>query len=593
MDTLTLVAALILAGVFGVAGVAKLRDRKGTREAVRAFGAPALLVPAIALVLPLAELAVAGALLFPATRFAGAVGALGLLVLFSAAIAVSLARGKTPDCHCFGQLHSAPTSWKTLARNGLLGALAGGLVIATRSDAGPLAVGVDCGTRQRTELGLIAGVLAVAALITALGASFLALTRAYGRVLLRLDATERALEAAGSRSRAARLVGCQSSGSTPGRPHRVRDAALECGAGHARRPPRPGASAAARLHEPRVRAVPCPPARGRPVAARARRPVDGRRCERRGARGDPRAGGRARARGDARRHRPGALRGVPHHRNAERGADRTRRQRSRATSPPARDEIEALVERVSLGAGRRRAAGREPLRRSSSSAGSTARSSRSSTRRARARSCCSGTRAVGTASRCFRRCSPGSRTRHYERSASPRRLVGRRGGDGGRRVPLGGRPRPGLRSRADVRGRRHADGGRRRRGGEDRVAAPAGGDAVLARLAAQPDHATRIGGIMSSQFDDLARALVTPTSRRRAFRLLGSAAARCRHGGARPSRARTRHKPRMPSTHDLVHEWQGQRGLRGRRRDVLRLPGGPRPMQGRHEVWRQHQQRLR
>ena len=43
----------------------------------------------------------------------------------------------------------------------------------------------------------------------------------------------------------------------------------------------------------------------------------------------------------------------------------------------------------------------------------------------------------------------------------------------------------------------------------------------------------------------------------------------------RSPRARPRHRPRMPSTHDLVHEWQGQRGLRRRRRDVLRLPGGP------------------
>ena len=217
MDTLTLVAALSLAGVFGIAGVAKLRDRKGTRVAVRAFGAPALLVSTIALVLPLAELVVAGALLFPATRFAGAVGALGLLVLFTAAIAVSLARGRTPECHCFGQLHSTPTSWKTLVRNGLLGAVAGGLVIATRNDAGLSAWGWIA-ARTAPELGLIAGVLAVVTLITAIGASFLALTRAYGRILVRLDATEKALQAAGIELPGETAGGVSELGLDPGTP---------------------------------------------------------------------------------------------------------------------------------------------------------------------------------------------------------------------------------------------------------------------------------------------------------------------------------------------------------------------------------------
>jgi hypothetical protein len=36
---------------------------------------------------------------------------LALLVLFIVAIAVTLARGRKPDCHCFGQLHSKPIGW--------------------------------------------------------------------------------------------------------------------------------------------------------------------------------------------------------------------------------------------------------------------------------------------------------------------------------------------------------------------------------------------------------------------------------------------------------------------------------------------------
>jgi hypothetical protein len=196
VGTFALVAALALAVIFTVAGLAKLTDRFGTREAVREFGGPTFLVPALALVLPLAELAVAGALVIPTTRFVGAVGALGLLAMFSAAIAASLARGKAPHCHCFGQLHSAPASWRTLVRNGLLSLIALGLVSATRVDAGKSPWGW-ISARQAGELGAIAGAIAVVALAAAIGTAFLVLTRAYGRLLVRLEATEQALQEAG------------------------------------------------------------------------------------------------------------------------------------------------------------------------------------------------------------------------------------------------------------------------------------------------------------------------------------------------------------------------------------------------------------
>jgi uncharacterized membrane protein YphA (DoxX/SURF4 family) len=121
---LGLVAGLVLCAVFVTAGVGKLTDRPGTRKAVGEFGAPDWLVSPLALLLPAAELAVAVALLFATTRLAGAAGALVLLGMFSAAVGVSLARGQAPDCHCFGQLHSEPASWKTLVRNALLAGLA-------------------------------------------------------------------------------------------------------------------------------------------------------------------------------------------------------------------------------------------------------------------------------------------------------------------------------------------------------------------------------------------------------------------------------------------------------------------------------------
>jgi uncharacterized membrane protein YphA (DoxX/SURF4 family) len=116
--------------VFAVAGIAKLIDRDGARQAVAAFGVRQPLVAPLATVLPVAELVVALALVVTTTAVPGAAGALVLLGLFIAGVAVNLARGRQPDCRCFGQLHSAPLGYKTLARNATLAALAVLVVVA-------------------------------------------------------------------------------------------------------------------------------------------------------------------------------------------------------------------------------------------------------------------------------------------------------------------------------------------------------------------------------------------------------------------------------------------------------------------------------
>ena len=176
LNALLLISRVLLAAVFAVAAFSKLADRAGTRAAVVAFGAPRLLAGPIGLLLPIAELAVAGLLLPDATARTGAFGAIGLLVLFSAAIAVSLARGRTPDCHCFGQLHSSPAGGMTLARNAALAALAGFVLVGTLT---------------------FAIVAAGAALAAAVALAFLELLRSYGRVLVRVERVERALVDAG------------------------------------------------------------------------------------------------------------------------------------------------------------------------------------------------------------------------------------------------------------------------------------------------------------------------------------------------------------------------------------------------------------
>ena len=122
MSVLLLVARLLLAGIFPVAGAAKLVDRDGFRQTFSEFGVPAPFATPLPVLLVLAELSVA--LLPAATARWCALGALALLGLFVTGVSVALARGRKPECHCFGQLHSAPARWKTLARNSVLATLA-------------------------------------------------------------------------------------------------------------------------------------------------------------------------------------------------------------------------------------------------------------------------------------------------------------------------------------------------------------------------------------------------------------------------------------------------------------------------------------
>jgi thiol-disulfide isomerase/thioredoxin len=197
MDTVLLVARLVLAAVFAVAAFAKLLDREGAREAVSGFRVPDVLVRPVAALLPLAELGVAVALLPASSARWGAVGALALLLAFCAAIAASMIRGEAPDCHCFGQIHSEPVGARTLVRNGLLAAAAALVVIEPSGTAGPSAV-AWVGRLSPVELGLVCGGVALAAVAGAGAWFMLALLRQHGRVLLRLDELEARLDAGGA-----------------------------------------------------------------------------------------------------------------------------------------------------------------------------------------------------------------------------------------------------------------------------------------------------------------------------------------------------------------------------------------------------------
>jgi thiol-disulfide isomerase/thioredoxin len=197
VNTALLVARLLLALVFAVAGAAKLADREGSRRAIVDFGVPPALAAPLGLLLPLGELAAAAALLPASTAWWGALGALALLSLFVVGISINLARGRKPDCHCFGQLHSAPAGWKTLARNGVLAPLAGFVLWeGYEGGAGPSALSWLGSLSTAQLLGLLGG-LVVLALLAGQWGFLLHLLRQNGRLLVRLEALE-ARVAAGS-----------------------------------------------------------------------------------------------------------------------------------------------------------------------------------------------------------------------------------------------------------------------------------------------------------------------------------------------------------------------------------------------------------
>jgi len=180
-----LVARLGLAAVFGVAGLAKLRDRSGTREMLIAFGVPLDSVGVLSTLLPLAELILAAALVLSLSARWSALGACALLVVFSCAIGVSLARGRKPDCRCFGQLGAAPVGPRTLARNIVLLLIASFIALGDPTHSDSLVFAWLGSHVAWTIVGLVVfGIVAVQSLVV------LEMLRQQGRMLLRIEQLE-------------------------------------------------------------------------------------------------------------------------------------------------------------------------------------------------------------------------------------------------------------------------------------------------------------------------------------------------------------------------------------------------------------------
>ena len=118
----------------------------------------------------------------------------GLAGAFSIAIGAALVRGRRPDCHCFGRLHSAPAGWPTLTRNVGLAALAG--VVVWLEPGAALTV---------TERLVVLGGAAVFFVFVIQAWLWLQLVRQNGRILVRLQAVEEG--SAGTPEDAVELVG--------------------------------------------------------------------------------------------------------------------------------------------------------------------------------------------------------------------------------------------------------------------------------------------------------------------------------------------------------------------------------------------------
>lgn len=123
--------ALLLAVAFVRAGAAKLARPALTAASFSDLGIPAPHVMAWAV--PLSELALAVALV--AAPVPGGVGAMVMLVAFTAVVVRALRAGVAAPCNCFGSARTEPVSVVDLVRNGLLLAMAASATLAARADA--------------------------------------------------------------------------------------------------------------------------------------------------------------------------------------------------------------------------------------------------------------------------------------------------------------------------------------------------------------------------------------------------------------------------------------------------------------------------
>lgn len=196
MAVALLLARLLLSAVFLIAGFAKLADLPGSQKALRQFGVPETLARPLGIVLPLVEVVTAIALVSVHWAWYGATGALILLLAFIAGMSYNLARGRRPDCHCFGQLHSAPVGPSTLVRNTLLALVAALVAWLGHGNTNLSATNWFTTWSLAQQITLITAIIAIV-LIAGEGWFLLQTLSQQGRLLLRTERLESRLAQAG------------------------------------------------------------------------------------------------------------------------------------------------------------------------------------------------------------------------------------------------------------------------------------------------------------------------------------------------------------------------------------------------------------
>jgi peroxiredoxin/uncharacterized membrane protein YphA (DoxX/SURF4 family) len=195
MEALLLVARLILAAVFLVSGIAKLLDLSGGKSAMRSFGVPESLARPAGILLPIVEILVAVLLIPVATAAWGALLALLLLAVFIVGIGYNLARGRKFECHCFGELTHSEIGPSTLIRNAVLAVLAAFVAFSGfgRNEVGP-SIAEGLGGLDAFQWVILVVAIVIVAALAAIAWLLVHLLGQNGRLLVRLDRIESALE---------------------------------------------------------------------------------------------------------------------------------------------------------------------------------------------------------------------------------------------------------------------------------------------------------------------------------------------------------------------------------------------------------------
>lgn len=113
-----LMLRLLLGGLLLLAGVTKLADRAGFRQAVAEYEVlPRELERPFAALLPWLETTLGILLLLGLGTIVAASLATPLFLGFGVAIGANLLRGRHVDCHCFGSVHNEQIGWPALLRS--------------------------------------------------------------------------------------------------------------------------------------------------------------------------------------------------------------------------------------------------------------------------------------------------------------------------------------------------------------------------------------------------------------------------------------------------------------------------------------------